>query len=145
MTSLIQLDKMLINCFANSAMLVMHQKLFKTAIIKRIYWLVSFQTNVKDFPRNIRRSWSTDKHDHFFLLLYLYQACFVKNILEKVVDLTTLNILRTQDFCNFCFINTLRCQILIWLCKVFCLFQQIFPCEKVKSNIITAAATTRVL
>ena len=86
-----------------------------------------------------------DKHDHFFLLLYLYQACFVKNILQKVVDLTTLNILRTQDFYNFCFINTLRCQILIWLCKVFCLFQQIFPCEKVKSNIITEAATTRVL
>ena len=33
---------------------------------------------------------------------------------------------------NFCIVNTPRCQILIWACKVFCLFQQTFSCEKVK-------------
>ena len=34
------------------------------------------------------------------------------------------------------FFNTSRCQILIWVCKVFCLFQQTFACEKVEGNII---------
>ena len=79
-----------------------------------------------------------DKLDHFFLWPYLHQECFVSNNLEKVVDLNTLNILITTRamLMNVCLINTLMCQILIWVCKVLCFFQQIFTCEKVKGNII---------
>ena len=37
---------------------------------------------------------------------------------------------------NFCAVLTPRCQILIWVCKVFRVFQRIFACEKVKGNIV---------
>ena len=60
-------------------------------------------------------------------------AYFVSNFLENVADLTTLNILRTTRamLMRFCTPNTPRCQILIWVCKLFCLFQQFLACEKV--------------
>ena len=37
---------------------------------------------------------------------------------------------------NFYIVNTPRCQILIWVYKVFCLFQETFAFEKVKGNIM---------
>ena len=40
------------------------------------------------------------------------------------------------------FFNTSRCQILIWVCKVFCLFQQTFACEKVEGNIMKKDKTS---
>ena len=54
--------------------------------------------------------------------------------MRKVVDLTTLNILRITRAMrmNFCSVNTPRCKILISGCKVFCLLWQIFVCEKVR-------------
>ena len=42
---------------------------------------------------------------------------------------------------NFCIVNTPRCQVLIWVCKVFCLFQQTFACEKVNDNIMERQKT----
>ena len=41
-----------------------------------------------------------------------------------------------------CIVNTPRCQILIWVCKVFCLFQQTFACEKIKGNIMKRQKTS---
>ena len=41
-----------------------------------------------------------------------------------------------KSYDNTCIVNTSRCQILISGCKVFCLFQQIFVCEKVKKWIV---------
>ena len=51
----------------------------------------------------------------------------------KVAGLSTLNILKTARvmLMNTCIVNTGRCQILFWKCKVFSLFQQIFAYEKV--------------
>ena len=43
---------------------------------------------------------------------------------------------------NFCSVNSPRCEILIWVCKVFCLFQQTFAYEKVKGNIIKRQKTS---
>ena len=79
-----------------------------------------------------------DKHDHFFLWHYLHQAWFVSNVPEKMVDLTALNILKTTRavLINFCLVDTTRCQILFWVYKLLCLFQQIFTYGKVKDNII---------
>ena len=79
-----------------------------------------------------------DKRDYFFLWYYLHQACFVSNVLEKVVDLTNLNIFRTTRamLMNFCLVDTLPCQVFIWVCKVLCLFQQIFNYKKVRGNIV---------
>ena len=37
---------------------------------------------------------------------------------------------------NVCIVDTPTCQILIWVCEVFSLFQQTFACEKVKGNIM---------
>ena len=57
----------------------------------------------------------------------------------KGSSLITLNILRTARamLMNFCIVNTQRCLILISEWKVFCLFQQIFVCEKItKMNCI---------
>ena len=73
----------------------------------------------------------SDEHDHFFLLTLFTSGFFVSNVLRKVVDLTTLNILRTTRamLMNFCIINTQRGQILI-----FRLFRPIFTCGKVKGN-----------
>ena len=73
----------------------------------------------------------SDEHDHFFLLTLFTLGFFVSNVLRKVVDLTTLNILRTTRamLMNFCIINTQRGQILI-----FRLFRPIFTCGKVKGN-----------
>ena len=50
-----------------------------------------------------------------------------------MVGLTTLNILRISRaiLMSFCIVNTPRCQMLIWGCHVFWLFQQTFACEKV--------------
>ena len=44
----------------------------------------------------------------FFLLPHLHQACFVSNLIGKVVSLTISNILRTirAMLMNFCIINT---------------------------------------
>ena len=52
----------------------------------------------------------------------------------KVVDLTTLNILRTTRaiLMNFCIANTPGCQILISGRIVFCFLQPIFVCEKIR-------------
>ena len=85
-----------------------------------------------------------DKQDHFFLWTYLHQACFVSNVLENQVDLNILNILGTTRVMsmNFCLVNTLTCQILIWVCKVLSLFQQIFLCKKVKGDIIKRQKTS---
>ena len=63
----------------------------------------------------------SDEHDHFFFWPYLHWACFVSNILEKRVDLTTLNIMRIT-----------RAMLMIF--SVFCLIQQTFPREKVNGN-----------
>ena len=43
---------------------------------------------------------------------------------------------------NFCIVNTPRCQILIWVCKVFCVFQLPFACEKVESTIMKMQKTS---
>ena len=43
---------------------------------------------------------------------------------------------------NFCIVNTPRCQVLIWMCKVFCIFQQTFAREKVKVNIMKRQKTS---
>ena len=43
---------------------------------------------------------------------------------------------------NFCIVNTPRCEILIWVCKVFCLFQQTFAYEKTKGNIMKRQKTS---
>ena len=57
--------------------------------------------------------------------------------MEKVVGLTTLNILRvTRAFLmNFCLVNSPRCNILNYVCRVLRLLQQVFTCEKAKDNI----------
>ena len=39
---------MLKNYFGSSSVLSIYQNIFKKAMIKRIYWVVSFQTNVKN-------------------------------------------------------------------------------------------------
>ena len=44
---------MLINYFDNSSMLGIYQNNFKKAMMERIYWVVSFQTNVKKVSRGI--------------------------------------------------------------------------------------------
>ena len=75
-----------------------------------------------------------DEHDHIFLWPYLHWACFVPNVLEKVVDLTNLM--------DFCIVNSRRCQILIWVCKLFCLFQQTNACEKIKVDIMKRQKTS---
>ena len=60
------------------------------------------------FRRNFRRSWSTAKiyrmKRPFFLLTLFTSGFFVSNTLRKVVDLTTLNILRTTRamLMNYC-------------------------------------------
>ena len=41
---------------------------------------------------------------------------------------------------NFFIVNTPSCHILMWVCKVFCLFQ--FACEKVKGNIMKRQKTS---
>ena len=43
---------------------------------------------------------------------------------------------------NFCSVNSPRCEILIWVCKVFCLFQQTFAYEKTKGNIMKRQKTS---
>ena len=43
---------------------------------------------------------------------------------------------------NVCIVDTPRCQILIWVCKVFSLFQQTFACEKVRGNIMKRQKTS---
>ena len=80
MTSLIQLDKMLINYFVNSWMLSIYIKKIKNDVKERIYWVVSFQKNVKRNSGEIlghEKSWKVnrknllDEHGHFFLWLQL--------------------------------------------------------------------------
>ena len=39
---------MLNNYFDNSSMLSIYQNIFKKILTERIYWVVSFQTNVKN-------------------------------------------------------------------------------------------------
>ena len=39
---------MLNNYFDNSSMLSIYQNIFKKAMIQKIYWVVSFETNVKN-------------------------------------------------------------------------------------------------
>ena len=75
-----------------------------------------------------------DEHDHIFLWPYLHWACFVPNVLEKVVDLTNLM--------DFCIVNSRRCQVLICVCKLFCLFQQTNACEKIKVDIMKRQKTS---
>ena len=67
----------------------------------------------------------------------------MSNVLENQVDLNILNILRTTRvmLMNFRLVNTLTCQILIWVFKVLSLFQQIFLCKKVKDDIIKRQKT----
>ena len=68
----------------------------------------------------------------------------MSNVLEEVVDLTTLNIMRSTRamLMKFCIVSTPRCQVLIWVCKVFYLFRQNFACEKVKGNIMKRQKTS---
>ena len=122
-------------------MLSIYQECFSKAIIRRIYRLVSSQTNTKRvFVEILEGHGQSQKFIGWarpcFLLTLNTSGFFVSNALGKVVDLTTLNILRTARamLMNFCIVNTPRGQILICGCKVFCLFQQIFACGKVKGN-----------
>ena len=122
-------------------MLNIYQRCFTKATIERIYGVVSSQTNVKwVFVEILEGHGQPQKFIGwarlFFLLSLFTSGFFVSNVLRKVVDLTTLNILRTTTamLMNFCIINTQRGHILICGCKVFCLFQQIFVCGKVKGN-----------
>ena len=126
------MDKILINYFGNSS--VLNCLKIKKSHNWKIYWVVSSQANVK----RVSREFWEGKHHYFFLWPYLHPICYVSNVLEKVIDLTTLNILRTTRamLLNFCFVNTPKCQILTWVCKVLCLFKQIFASEKVKGNFI---------
>ena len=92
------------------------------------------------FSRNFKRSWSTTTFIGWarpiFLLILLTSGLFVSNVLRKLADLTTENILRIARamLVNVCIINIQRGQILICRCKVFCLFHQIFACERLKGN-----------
>ena len=43
---------------------------------------------------------------------------------------------------NLCIVDTPRCQIFIWVRKVFCLLQQTFACEKVRGNIMKRHKTS---
>ena len=43
----VKLDKLVNNYFDNSSMLSIYKNIFKKAMIERVYWVVSFQTNVK--------------------------------------------------------------------------------------------------
>ena len=109
------------------------------------YGVVSFQINTKTISRKISKGcekfWKVnckkllDQHDYFYLRPHLHQVWFVLNVARKVVDVTTIKVLRTARAMlrNFCIFNIPRCQILISGCKVFCLFRQIFVCEKVKT------------
>ena len=89
------------------------------------------------FRQNFRRSWSTTKiyrmGTTFFSFDPVYIRVFLSNSPRKVVDLTTLNILKTM-LMSFCITDTPRGQIRICGCKVFRLFQQIFACGKVNGN-----------
>ena len=60
----------------------------------------------------------------------------MSNFMGKVVGVTILNILKITRamLINVYIVNTPRCQILILVRKVFCLFQQIFVFEKVISK-----------
>ena len=124
-------------------MLSIYQKCFKKAMIERIYRVKFFDKCKMGFRGNFRRSWSTKKiyrmntitfFFFFFFGILFASGFFVSNAFRKVVDLTTLNILRTTRamLLNFCIVNTPKGQILICGCKIFCLLQQIFACGKVK-------------
>ena len=59
----------------------------------------------------VKRKKLLDEHEHFFLGSYLCYACFVSNVLKKVVGLTNLNIWGTAEamLIKFCIVNTPRC------------------------------------
>ena len=126
---------MFINYFGNSSILSISQK---KAMIERIYWIESPQRNVKRVSRKkilVNRKDLLNERDHFFLCLCLHQACFVSNVLEKMVDLTTLNILRTARAILMIFCMEYSMVILNYLgVQCICLIQQILACEKVKGN-----------
>ena len=56
----------------------------------------------------------------------------MSNVLEKVVDLTTSNIVRVTRAVsmNFCILNAQRCQVIICVCKVLCCFSKLLPVKK---------------
>ena len=61
-----------------------------------------------------------NKHDHFFLWPYLHEACSVSNVLEKVVDLTNLNILKTTSYVNQFFALILQDVRFSFGCTKYC-------------------------
>ena len=122
-------------------MLSIYIKKIKNDIKERIYWVVSFQKNVKRNSGEIlghEKSWKVnrknllDEHGHFFLWLQLYQVFFVSNLMGKVFNGTILNILKITRamLMNFCIANTPRCQILIWGAKYFACFSWFLPVKR---------------
>ena len=77
----------------------------------KIYWM-----NTTIFP-----------FDHI-----LYQACFMPNVMGKVVGVTILNILRIARamLMNSCIVNTPRCRILILGAKYFACFSRFLLLER---------------
>ena len=121
-------------------------------MVERIYWVVSFQANARKGslqilerqPQIFIRSTRP-----FFSLIPFTTSLFMSNFMERVVDLTTLHILRTARamLMNFCIIITPRCQVLIWGAKYFACFSRFLPVERlfrktdciVKSNPLSTA------
>ena len=73
-----------------------------------------------------------DEHDHFFPWPYFHEACFVSNVQEKVVDLTTLNIMRTTRVMSmkFCIVNTPKSSFLFGCAKYFACFSKFLPVKR---------------
>ena len=100
---------MLINYFDNSSMLTTYPKKLRKAMIERIYWVVSFQKNVKRVSYKIlegnSKFWKLnridlfDEHDHSYFWPHLHQTCFASNFMGKVVDWTISNISEPEELC----------------------------------------------
>ena len=96
-----------------------------------------------DFRRAFRNSAINllDGHDHFLLTLFTLGLFFVKcpgggsrfNHFKYYGN--------WKSYVNE-FFNTSRCQIFNWACRVICLFQQTFACEKVEDNIMKKDKTS---
>ena len=108
-------------------------------MIERIYWVISFQTNLKRFSREIFRScnfleaWSQNfiRWTRPYLLLTPFTSGLI--CVKCCGEGGRFN--HFKYFGNhksyYSIVNTTRGQVLISECKVFCLLQQIFVCEKV--------------
>ena len=99
-----------INDFSNSPVLSIYQGIFKKIHDRKNVLNSKFPYKCKNgFPLNFRRSWSTTKiywlNTAIFPLILFTLGLLCVKFLKKVVDLTTLNILRTRramlmSFCN---------------------------------------------